>query len=108
MSATPGLLVKHNLKSSGNSTESLYKKDGENFKEFIRFDWEELGTNPRIALFFDINESEALGSIIQDINLKNHFYFNFRKSTSFIKSKLMNTELSASTTGNKIIIGLPN
>ena len=92
MSGTPGLLVKHNLKSSGNSTISLYKKEGENFEEYIRFDWKELGTNPRIALFFDINESGALGLIIQDTGYKNHFYFNYRKDTFFIKSKLMNDD----------------
>ena len=90
--AKPGILVKHKINDGANSTISLYSKDGDKFEEFVRFDWELLKAHPKTALFFDINESGSLGLIIQDENNKNHFYFNYRNNTFFIKSKLMNDD----------------
>ena len=88
--AKPGILVKHLSNNDANSTISLYSKDGDNFEEFIRIDWDQLKAHPKLAVFFDINESGSLGLIVQDENNKNHFYFNYRNNTFFIKSKLMN------------------
>ena len=88
--AKPGILVKHLSNNDANSTISLYSKDGDNFEEFIRIDWDQLKAHPKLAVFFDINESGSLGLIVQDENNVNHFYFNYRNNTFFIKSKLMN------------------
>ena len=90
--AKPGILVKHKIKEGANSTISLYSKDGDKFEEFVHFNWTKLNAHPKSALFFDINESGSLGLIIQDENNKNHFYFNYRSNTFFIKSKLMNDD----------------
>jgi hypothetical protein len=90
--AKPGILVKHKIRNGDNSTISLYSKDGDQFEEFVRIDWNKLEAHPKTALFFDINESGSLGLIIQDENNKNHFYFNYRSNTFFIKSKLMNDD----------------
>ena len=88
--AKPGILVKHLSNNDANSTISLYSKDGDNFEEFIRINRTHLNANPKLAVFFDINESGSLGLIVQDENNVNHFYFNYRNNTFFIKSKLMN------------------
>jgi len=88
--AKPGILVKHLSNNDANSTISLYSKDGDNFEEFIRIDWDQLKAHPKLAIFFDINESGSLGLIVQDEYNVNHFYFNYRNNTFFIKSKLMN------------------
>ena len=88
--AKPGILVKHLINNDANSTISLYSKDGDNFEEFIRIDWDQLKAHPKLAIFFDINESGSLGLIVQDEYNVNHFYFNYRNNTFFIKSKLMN------------------
>ncbi len=90
--AKPGILVKHKGNEGANSTISLYSKDGDQFEEFVSFGWKQLKANPKSAVFFDINESGSLGLIIQDENNKNHFYFNYRNNTFFIKSKLMNDD----------------
>ena len=88
--AKPGILVKHLTNNDANSTISLYSKDGDNFEEFIRINRTHLNANPKLAIFFDINESGSLGLIVQDEKNVNHFYFNYRNNTFFIKSKLMN------------------
>jgi len=90
-SSNPGILVKQDI-TEDNSVISLYSKEKDNFELYLQIDKKQLNANPRMALFFDINESGSLGLIVQDVNLTNHFFFNYRKNTYFIKSKLMNDE----------------
>ena len=47
---------------------------------------------PKLALFFDINESGFLGLIVKDENETNHFFFNSRNNNYFIKSKLISSD----------------
>ena len=90
-SSIPGILVKQNVKNSATSVISLYEKNDKNFELYLRIDNTKIGT-PKSAVFFDINESGSLGLIVQNEAKENHFFFNYRKNTYFIKSKLMNYE----------------
>ena len=90
-SSIPGILVRQN--KGENSYISLFTKETNKYSLFLKIGKnEKIKAQPKSALFFDINESGSLGLIVQDMDNNNHFFFNFRKNTFFIKAKLMNNK----------------
>ena len=94
-SSNPGILVMQILDpdiEDKKKVVSLYSRGETGFDLYLRVDnIQKIGV-PKLALFFDINESGLLGLIIQNEEGKYSFLYNFRKDTYFIKSKLMNSK----------------
>ena len=104
-SSNPGILVKQIIKykkefNLKNKIQiSLFERKDEEFKYYAGFTMEDLlgddydGTDEfKMGLFYDIAEAGSLSFILPTIKGKNHFFFNYRRNTFFVKSKLMNDE----------------
>ena len=90
--AEPGILVKQKTVDSSSSVICLYEKKGDKYELYLKIDNKEKIGNPKMAVFFDINEAGSLSLIVQNDEGKNHFFFNYRKNTFFLKTKLMNNK----------------
>ena len=90
--AEPGILVKQKTEDSSSSVICLYEKKGDKYELYLKIDNKEKIGNPKMAVFFDINEAGSLSLIVQNDEGKNHFFFNYRKNTFFLKTKLMNNK----------------
>ena len=90
--AEPGILVKQKTVDSSSSVICLYEKKGDKYELYLKIDNKEKIGNPEMAVFFDINEAGSLSLIVQNDGGKNHFFFNYRKNTFFLKTKLMNNK----------------
>ena len=89
--SSPGILVRQNF-GAGSKAISLYsKKNGQYILHYL-IKKENVMAEPKLALFFDINESGFLGLIVKDENETNHFFFNSRNNNYFIKSKLISSD----------------
>ena len=88
--SAPGILVRQNFEGSSKAI-SLYSKNEDKYILHFQIVKDDKHMDePKSALFFDINESGSLGLIVKDESGNNHFFFNFRKNTYFVKAKLMN------------------
>ena len=88
--SAPGILVRQNFEGSSKAI-SLYSKNEDKYILHFQIVKDDKHMDePISALFFDINESGSLGLIVKDESGNNHFFFNFRKNTYFVKAKLMN------------------
>ena len=88
--SAPGILVRQNFEGSSKAI-SLYSKNEDKYILHFQIVKDDKHMDePISALFFDINESGSLGLIVKDESGYNHFFFNFRKNTYFVKAKLMN------------------
>ena len=98
--SNPGILVKQNINDESNkynySQISLFQRIDGNFKYFTGIKLENSektnisGDSIKMGLFFDIDEAGILSLIISTNKNKTYFFFNFKSSIYFIKSKLMN------------------
>ena len=98
--SNPGILVKQNIYDESNkynhSQISLFQRIDGHFKYYTGIKLEDNGkTNIKedsikMGLFFDIDEAGILSLIISTNQNKTYFFFNFKSSIYFIKSKLMN------------------
>ena len=90
--SNPGLIVKQ--KVEGKSQISLYERSEGTFKYYTGIDVNKIDKvedeEPKMGLFFDINESGSLSFIIPTYKNNNYFFFNYRRNIYFIKAKLMN------------------
>ena len=89
--SSPGILVRQNF-GAGSKAISLYSKKDKQYVLHYLIKKENVMAEPKLALFFDINESGFLGLIVKDENETNHFFFNSRNNNYFIKSKLISSE----------------
>ena len=98
--SNPGILVKQNIYDESNnynySQISLFQRIDSKFKYYtgIKLEDSEMtnkkGDSIKMGLFFDIDEAGILSLIISTNQNKTYFFFNFKSSIYFIKSKLMN------------------
>jgi hypothetical protein len=98
--SNPGILVKQNVYDESNnynySQISLFQRIDGNFKYYTGIKLEDNaktninGDSIKMGLFFDIDEEGILSLIISTNKNKTYFFFNFKSSIYFIKSKLMN------------------
>ena len=94
--SNPGILVKQNILKDDKETIdysqiSLFKREGGEFKYFAGVNTiKEQKKEFTMGLFFDIDESGTLSLILPSTDGKNHFFFNYKRSIYFLKSKLMN------------------
>ena len=89
--SSPGILVRQNF-GAGSKAISLYSKKDKQYVLHYLIKKENVMAEPKLALFFDINESGFLGLIVKDENETNHFFFNSRNNNYFIKSKLISSD----------------
>ena len=98
--SNPGILVKQNIYDESNkynySQISLFQRIDGKFKYYtgIKLEDSEMtnkkGDSIKMGLFFDIDEAGILSLIISTNQNNTYFFFNFKSSIYFIKSKLMN------------------
>ena len=88
--SAPGILVRQNFEGSSKAISLYSKNEDQYILHFQIVKDDKHMDEPISALFFDINESGSLGLIVKDESGNNHFFFNFRKNTYFVKAKLMN------------------
>ena len=88
--SAPGILVRQNFEGSSKAISLYSKNEDQYILHFQIVKDDKHMDEPISALFFDINESGSLGLIVKDESGYNHFFFNFRKNTYFVKAKLMN------------------
>jgi len=98
--SNPGILVKQNIFDESNkynySQISLFQRIDSKFKYYtgIKLEDSEMtnkkGDSIKMGLFFDIDEAGILSLIISTNQNNTYFFFNFKSSIYFIKSKLMN------------------
>ena len=98
--SNPGILVKQNIYDESNnynySQISLFQRVDGDFKYYTGIKLEDNEKTKikedsiKMGLFFDIDEAGILSLIISTNQNKTYFFFNFKSSIYFIKSKLMN------------------
>lgn len=98
--SNPGILVKQNVNDESNnynySQISLFQRVNGNYKYYTGIKLEDNektkgdGDTIKMGLFFDIDEAGILSLIISTNKNNTYFFFNFKSSIYFIKSKLMN------------------
>ena len=98
--SNPGILVKQNIYDESNnynySQISLFQRIDSKFKYYTGIKLEDSertnikGDSIKMGLFFDIDEAGILSLIISTNQNNTYFFFNFKSSIYFIKSKLMN------------------
>ena len=98
--SNPGILVKQNIFDESNkysySQISLFQRIDSKFKYYTGIKLEDSertnikGDSIKMGLFFDIDEAGILSLIISTNQNNTYFFFNFKNSIYFIKSKLMN------------------
>ena len=98
-SSNPGIIVKFNALNENNdntSIISLFKRDEGKFQYYMSIEMDKIhpkiqGDEFEMGLFFDIDETGSL-SIIIPTKKTTYFFFNYRRSIFFLKSKLMNSK----------------
>ena len=98
-SSNPGIIVKYNALNESNditSIISLFKRDEGKFQYYMSIEMDKIhpkiqGDEFEMGLFFDIDETGSL-SIIIPTKKTTYFFFNYRRSIFFLKSKLMNSK----------------
>ena len=97
-SSNPGIIVKFNAETDNGNTSiiSLFKRDEGKFQYYMSIEMDKIknkieGDEFEMGLFFDIDETGSL-SIIIPTKKTTYFFFNYRRSIFFLKSKLMNSK----------------